>query len=96
VIFHGFHLFGDVQGTVIEPETRLTAKAVLPQAEPSEAETVLALANVVQGAITATFSLSVVIQLLFSGSLNSLFGSIRYLQILVHMLLINVMFPANA
>jgi len=53
-------------------------------------------ANIVKGVVVATFASSAIVQLIISGSLNSIFGATRYMQLLVHMMLINIMLPANA
>jgi len=54
------------------------------------------MANIVKGVVVATFASSAIVQLIISGSLNTIFGTTRYMQLLVHMMLINIMLPANA
>jgi len=80
----------------VKPETRLVSKFVPPQVNTEEAETVKSVADFVKGAIGATWASSFVVQILLAGSLNTIFMSSRYLQIMVHMLLVRIQIPANA
>ena len=48
------------------------------------------------GGFGATFSFNLILNLLLGSGLNSLIGSVKALQVIVHLLLLQVIVPANA
>ena len=58
----------------MEPETRLVSKFVPPQTDEKEAEIAEIVANILLGAIAATYASTFIVQLWLAGSLNAIFG----------------------
>jgi len=74
VIIHGYHLFADLQGSTVEPEARLVSKFVPPQTDEKGEELAEIVANILLGAIAATYASTFIVQLWLAGSLNAIFG----------------------
>ena len=56
----------------------------------------IAVGEMIQGTLKASFVTSVFVNLFLAGSLNTLFMAMRWMQIMVHMMLVKVQVPANA
>lgn len=87
--------FRDKEGNLIVQE--LEIRQPLPNQLDGETAAMVALAGgVAAAAVSSSFSLNFLVNILMSGSMNSMLSSIKNLQVIVHLALYGVVVPAAA
>lgn len=87
--------FRDPDGKLIVAEHQMR-KPIPTQLDPGTAEAIEIVGATAGAGMGASFSFNVVLNLLVSQSLNQMLSSIKNLQVIVHLTLVNVIIPANA
>lgn len=93
---NGFMLFADSLGNFMQPLTVLKPKILPTLISQSEAAAVKKAAATAQGTIQSAMLVNTVVSLVISGPLQQLLSSVKQLQIIVHITLINLAYPATA
>mmetsp|Transcript_34941 Transcript_34941/g.42830 ORF Transcript_34941/g.42830 Transcript_34941/m.42830 type:complete len:94 (-) Transcript_34941:1640-1921(-) len=71
-------------------------KPLPTQLDPGTAATIQAVGATASAGVGASFSFNIILNLVASQSLNQMLSSIKNLQVIVHLTLVNVIIPANA
>lgn len=96
VKFIGNHYFAAEDTQTIDDEDLSISKEIPLQLEESFAETLGKITVAISKTSKAVMVANFVMNLFFGGALSTLFGAIGKLQIMVHLLITNVLIPANA
>ena len=87
--------FRDQEGNLIVKENKIVNE-IPNQVSPELAATLETAGSAVSSSVGASFSFNFVIQLLMAASIAQMVSSIKFLQIIVHCCLLNVIVPGNA
>ena len=92
----GVYLFADYRANYMYPETTLNIFNLPQQTSASAMVKAKALTKSTTNMMQSVMSSNVVVSILISGPINQILGTIRSLQIISHIILLNLAFPATA
>lgn len=87
--------FRDNEGNLIVKENKIVNE-IPNQVDPEMAASLEKAGDAVSSSVGASFSFNFIIQLLMAASIAQMVSSIKFLQIIVHSCLLNVIVPGNA
>jgi|LauGreDrversion4_2_1035121.scaffolds.fasta_scaffold47675_3 hypothetical protein len=78
------------------PSTSTKEKVIPPQASIIEVEAMKSQAQITTNVASSAFLINTLIMIILSGPLKKILGSLKHSQIIVHLMLMKVTYPASA
>ena len=93
---YGFQLFADSLGNFMSPPTVLAPKSLPLMASQTEVAAIQSFADTTKSAMQSAMLVNTIVSLVISGPLQQLLSSVKQLQIIVHIMLINLAYPPTS